>query len=580
MVVAREALKPMDRITESLLEEFSKEHEITSLPEETRFEHFACYVTVRRQYGETFDTEDIITGAGQDTGIDGVATIINGALVTEVDDFEEIHSKTTSLDVVFMFVQATRSGSFDTSKIGSFAFGVSDFFDTAPKLPRNDMLKEASALMAAIYKHSSKFKRGNPACRMYYVTTGKLHPEDPNLEARRTTAISDLEGKGLFGNIEFTLIGAEGLQKLYRQTKNAISREFTFSNRTVVPEIDGVTDAYLGLISAPEFLSILRDESGDMIKSIFYDNVRDWQGDNTVNSEIRSTLESDMKARFALMNNGITIIARNLQPTGNRFHIEDFQIVNGCQTSHVLFNQRDHLDETVMIPLRLIATQNEEVINSIIKATNRQTQVKEEQFFALTEFPKTLEAYFQTFPNGRKLYYERRSRQYDSLPIEKTRIVTQDNMVRAFAATFLQVPHRTIRGYKALKARVGKDLFVDGHRPEPYYVAAFAWYKLEYYFRSQKIETKYKPARYHLLLAARLLANPGPLPRMQANEMEGYCGTINAMLWDTAKADNLFIRAKEAVDEVAEGVLERDTIHSQPFTESLMAVCGAPRRSK
>jgi len=153
-------------------------------------------------------------------------------------------------------------------------------------------------------------------------------------------------------------------------------------------------------------------------------------------------------------------------------------------------------------------------------------------------------------------------------------------MIRAFAATFLEVPHRTIRGYKALKARVGKDLFVDGHRPEPYYVAAFAWYKLEYYFRSQKIETKYKPARYHLLLAARLLANPGALPRMQANEMEGYCGTINALLWDTATADNLFIRAKEAVDEVAKGVLDRDTIHSQPFTESLMAVCGAPRRPK
>jgi hypothetical protein len=38
-----------------------------------------------------------------------------------------------------------------------------------------------------------------------------------------------------------------------------------------------------------------------------------------------------------LMNNGVTIIARHLQPTGNRFHIEDFQIVNGCQTSLCCF---------------------------------------------------------------------------------------------------------------------------------------------------------------------------------------------------------------------------------------------------
>jgi hypothetical protein len=71
------------------------------------------------------------------------------------------------------------------------------------------------------------------------------------------------------------------------------------------------------------------------------------------------------------------------------------------------------IDGSVMIPLRLIATQDEEVINSIIRATNRQTQVKEEQFVALTEFPKQLEAFFSTHPEGRRLYYERRSRQYD-----------------------------------------------------------------------------------------------------------------------------------------------------------------------
>jgi len=58
----------MDRISESLLAEFSAEHGIAHLLEEKRFEHFASYITVRRQYAETFDTEDIVTGAGGDTG--------------------------------------------------------------------------------------------------------------------------------------------------------------------------------------------------------------------------------------------------------------------------------------------------------------------------------------------------------------------------------------------------------------------------------------------------------------------------------------------------------------------------------
>ena len=94
----------MDRISESLVNEFSAENDITQLPEDKKFEHFSCFVTVRRQYGETFDTEDIVTGSGNDTGIDGIAIIVNGNLVTDVESVEEQDSA-GHLDVVFIFVQ-------------------------------------------------------------------------------------------------------------------------------------------------------------------------------------------------------------------------------------------------------------------------------------------------------------------------------------------------------------------------------------------------------------------------------------------------------------------------------------------
>lgn len=73
--------------------------------------------------------------------------------------------------------------------------------------------------------------------------------------------------------------------------------------------------------------------------------------------------------------------------------------MNGCQTSHVLFNNRDKLNASVMVPVRLIGTQDEDVIRAIIRATNRQTEVKDDQFFAVQDFPKELELYFQTFPD-------------------------------------------------------------------------------------------------------------------------------------------------------------------------------------
>jgi hypothetical protein len=432
----------MDRITQSLLNEFAAEQTITSLAEDKQFEHFAGYITVRRQYSETFDTSDIVTGSGGDTGIDAIAVIVNGILMTDVESFEDHAERAGSLDVTFIFVQAERSAAFQTAKIGQFGFGVMDFFKEKPVLPQNDSVKEAASIMSSVYQRSSKFKHGNPACRLFYVTTGRWQ-SDAQLEARRTAVETDLNGTGLFREVEFLCIGADGIQKLYSQTKNALSREFTFTNRTVVPEIAGVSEAYLGFIPAPTFLSLVTDEDGDIIKSIFYDNVRDWQDFNEVNSEILETLISDYKDRFVLMNNGITIIARTLRPTGNRFYIEDFQVVNGCQTSHVLANAANEADDTVMIPLRLIGTQDEDVIESIVHATNRQTVVKREQFLAVTDFAKKLELFFRSFPDSQKLYYERRSHQYDSLQVEKTRIVTSTNLIRAFAGMFLAEPHAT-----------------------------------------------------------------------------------------------------------------------------------------
>ena len=94
-------------------------------------------------------------------------------------------------------------------------------------------------------------------------------------------------------------------------------------------------------------------------------------------------------------------------------------------TSHVLFDQKGTLDDSVQVPLRLIWTQDEDVIEDIIRATSKQTEIRADQFFALTEFGKQLEAYFQSMPEGMRLFYERRSRQYDRLAIEKTRVVAQ-----------------------------------------------------------------------------------------------------------------------------------------------------------
>ena len=62
----------------------------------------------------------------------------------------------------------------------------------------------------------------------------------------------------------------------------------------------------------------------DVEKSIFESNVRDYQGNNSVNSSIAETLSSDSKEDFWWLNNGVTILASEVTFVTNR----SLQLVN------------------------------------------------------------------------------------------------------------------------------------------------------------------------------------------------------------------------------------------------------------
>jgi hypothetical protein len=275
------------------------------------------------------------------------------------------------------------------------------------------------------------------------------------------------------------------------------------------------------------------------------------------------------------MNNGITMIAGTLRTLRrDRFHIEDFQIVNGCQTTHVLFDLHKQASDQLLIPVRIISTTDADVIKAIIRGTNRQTKVEDDQFFALTDFAEQLESYFQTFADPQRLYYERRSGQYSRhQAVHNTRIVPHRNLVRAVGSMFLSVPHQATRSYQSLRDSIGKEIFAKGHKMEPYYVSAFAAYKLDVNFRVQRLDSKFKAARFHILLAMRILANQKPVPRMNSHEMEKYCGEITETLWNNNRADALCAQAAGIIEEVAAGNFHRDNIRTQSFTEKVIDRC-------
>lgn len=561
----------MDRITKGLLDEFVQQNNLAALSEDRAFEYFCAYLVTSGHYSESLQIDEIIVGAGGDAGIDSIAVIVNGSLVTEPEEIEDLANTNGYLDVSFVFVQAERSTAFETQKLGQFAFGVRDFFAEHPKLPQNDRVSHYCRIAKEVFDRGRLFSKGNPQCFLYYATTGKW-TGDTNLTTRRDTEREDVEGLALFRKVELECLDANRLQSLYRESQNALSREIVFIDKTVIPEIPGVEQAYLGLLPAPQFLKLVENENEEVLTALFYDNVRHWQEWNPVNSEIRETLATPAEAvYFPLLNNGVTIVARQIRLTGNRCFLQDYQVVNGCQTSYVLHENRVGLDEHVVIPVRLIATRDETIKNKIIKATNRQTQVTDDQFFALTEFPKKLEAYFPSFKDSKTLYYERRSRQYNGdNTIEKVRVINMTALVRSFAAIFLQIPHRTTRNYKALLRSIGTDIFNREHRLEPYYVAGYAHYRLEYLFRNQVLPSELKPARYHLLMVYKILASNEKQPPMNSHEMARQCLELMDGLWNDDSSRILFEKAAEIVRNEAAGNLHRDNIRTEPYTQKLL----------
>lgn len=254
-----------------------------------------------------------------------------------------------------------------------------------------------------------------------------------------------------------------------------------------------------------------------------------------MNREIAATLdEPGTSGRFVLLNNGVTIVARSVTKVGAKFRITDYQVVNGCQTSHVLYQRRESIGPDVNLPVKLVVTDDPEVTNRVIRATNRQTEVKVEAFESLTPFHRTLEEFFSSFAGEprKRLYYERRSKQYLSSPVPESRVVSLGRECKAFLAMFLDEPHSTHRYYGEILSSTRGRMFQENHQPYPYYTAAYCQFRIDELLRQGKLPKWTRDYRYHLLMLVRMTAGGVRMPAMSSKSMDEYCAKICEVLWD------------------------------------------------
>lgn len=501
----------MDMIIQSYLEDFKKNFGFTNLEKDKLFEKFVNYNLINDLVPLGISPEDLSDNeTGTYQGIDSVFFIVNGRILNSKDELIEIVNKFSENILKIIFIQSKMSSKFELNEIRNFGDTVTDFLNSNPKYSLTNEAKQLHEIFLEIVKYHPKFKE--ISINLYFVTTGLLEDnEDRSMLCKQIIKnIEEISISKPSNKVFLELIDKSNLLNLYNKTKYSEEVEIEFKDKTSLDVYHpNIKEAYTGWLPWNEYKKILINEK-DEIRNLFYDNVRDFLGidENEVNKEIKGTIENNPEM-FHLLNNGVTIISDKNQRMQEKFRISNFQIVNGCQTSNVLFEiYKEKGDfKNLKIPVRLIITEDEDIKNSIIIATNSQNKIPEEQLSALTSFQKELEKYYEAFSKKApfKIYYERRANQYNNTEILKKEIIDLREQLKLFSSIFLEIPHIATSTYSKVYRENKKKIFLPNHRYEPYFFGGVLAYFFRHFLNTSKIDRKYNKARYHLFLMIRLL---------------------------------------------------------------------------
>lgn len=568
----------VNQIIQALVKDFRRRQELFEDSDAEAFEKFATYCCLTQERLDQGDYKDCITDKGEE-GIDAIAILVNGTLVVSPEDLTAILDRVSEISVKYVFVQAKGSDTWNGGETLKFTNAVSGFFN-GKDIGSSAVVASNREIHGQIIDNAARLKE-NPHITAYYVGTG--HAEDATATTKHLNYLkTELETMGIFSSIRCECVGQSLLQKFYKSATSSAAANLTFGLRVTLPAIPGVDQAFLGLLPASELMKLLTDEQSEELRPVFDDNVRDFQGvDAPVNAKMAATLKGSGRDRFAVMNNGITIVARNLQVTGDIFNISDYQIVNGAQTSNVLFLNQEHYEgPSVHIPTKIIQTNDEDVISDIVTATNSQTQIKAEQLNARAQAERDIEKYFASTEPPRNLLYERRSKQYaNQNDVVKARVIDRYTLLRAVAAAFLEEPH-IATGYPSLltnrlasidgttEAGTRAKFLRDRDDPDVYYAAASAYYRLDLFFKNSRLEARFKPARWHLLHVARLICLPTEAPPFESRKFRNWVRPFINQVWDDDEGAALFLAATRVVEN-AGVTLRKDALRGSAVTTDL-----------
>lgn len=495
-----------DQVLLDMVLKTKKEQVAADLSEAEYFEIFASEQALK-DFDLSYDElEEGVVGGPDDGGIDAAYLFVNGELIREDTELTQF-KKDIVIDVVF--VQAKTGGGFSDTQIEKLIGTSRDLLDMSKdvkqlKLAYNKDLVQFAARFRDVYRELAAVF---PKLRITYsyATKGvvaELHPK-----VTKKVEHLDTEVKRLFPKAEFlfNFLGARELLELARRAPKT-TFELRIAEGPITPAGQG---GYICLVRLSDYFDFITDGC-KLRRAIFEANVRDYQGEVSVNEGIKRTLfEGAQGEDFWWLNNGITIVASRALHSAKILTIENPQIVNGLQTSweiHKYFiTQKADADQRTIL-VRIIVPPAQEVRDRIIKATNSQTKIPDASLRATEKIQHDIEEFLQ----AHGLYYDRRKNFYknEGKPIDQIIGITQ--LAQAVMAAIGKPDTARARPSSLLKEDSDYKKVFDEKYPLGFYaVCAKLLKKVEHFVKSDKAGLDNRARinlKFHLVMASVILS--------------------------------------------------------------------------
>ena len=423
-------------LLENLIEqEFRNNDNYSNISE--YFEFFSASQILKNQGLSDDEVDNGIVGKGLDGGCDSIYLFLNNLLITP-DVVEHISAPKDSI-LEMIIIQSKKTTSFGEDAVMKWKTISGNLLDLS-KTTTDFTARYNADILEAFTTFRDTYtrlitSRVKLKFRFYYATlASELHPN----VIQQSEELKDTI-KGLFPNavVEVTFVDSDTLFEMYNAViENRVSLKF--ADIPISPNQKN----YVALVDLKSYFNFIVNDEGDVRKSFFDSNVRDYQGKNNVNSSISETLHRADDNDFWWLNNGVTVLASEATLVNNReLQIVNPEIVNGLQTSMEIYNyfseNREALEsEKRSILLRIIVPDNEESRDQIIFATNNQTNIPKATLRVTDPIHLQIEMYFKS----RGLFYDRRKNYYKNQGHKPAEIVGVSFLAQCLITIFLKKP--------------------------------------------------------------------------------------------------------------------------------------------